>query len=120
MPRRKKCPTTNKESLDYQDILPRTTLSSASREHGRGKRHATKGSLLKHPKGKPKSSGPSIGAWWRSNPRRGCHLCIKYPQLTSWPHICERDPWTVLSGSQQLTERQKEWLMRRALKYRHR
>ena len=47
------------------------------------------------------------------------HLRIKYPQLTSWPHLCGHDPWTVLSGSPQLTECQKEWLMGRALKYRH-
>ena len=90
--KRKKCSRTNKESLDYQDILPRTTLSSADRDHGRGKRHATKGSLLERPKGKPKRSGPAIGAWWRSNSRRGCHLRIKYPQLTSWPRLCGRDP----------------------------
>ena len=64
MPRRKKCPRTNKESLDCQDILPRTTLSSANRDHEMGKCHATKGSLLERPKGKPKCSGPAIGAWW--------------------------------------------------------
>ena len=78
MPRRKKCPRTNKESPECQDILPRTTLPSANRDHGRGKRHATKGSLLEHPKGKPKCSGLAIGAWWRSNSRRGCYLHIKY------------------------------------------
>ena len=83
MPRRKKCPRTNKESLYCQDILPRTTLPSANRDHERVKRHATKGSLLEHPKGKPKCSGPAIGAWWRSNSKRGCYLHIKYPQLTS-------------------------------------
>ena len=76
MPRRKKCPRTNKESPNCQDILPRTILSSANRDHGRGKRHATKNSLLERPKGKPKRSGPIIGAWWRNNSRRGCHLHI--------------------------------------------
>ena len=52
-------------------------------------------------------------------PGESCHLRIKCPQLTSWPHLCRHDPWTVLSGSLQLTERQKEWLMGHALKYRH-
>ena len=91
MPRKKKCPRTSIESPDCQDVLPRTTLSSANRDHEKGKCHATKGSLLERPKGKPKCSGPVIGAWWRSNPRKGCHLRIKYPQLTSWPHLCGRD-----------------------------
>ena len=63
MPRRKKCPRTNKESPDCQDILPRITLSSADRDHGRGKHHATKGSLLEHPKGNPERRGPAIRAW---------------------------------------------------------
>ena len=57
-PRRKKCPRTNKENLDYQDILLRTTLSSADRNHRRGKRHAVRGSLLEHPKGSSERSGP--------------------------------------------------------------
>ena len=92
MLRRKKCLRTNKESPDCQDILPRTTLSSVNQDHGWGKRHATKGSLLEHLKGKPKCSGPAIGAWWRSNSRRSCYLHIKYSQLTSWPRLCERDP----------------------------
>ena len=48
-----------------------------------------------------------------------CHLPIKCPQLTSWPHLCGHDPWTVLSRSLQLTERQKKWLMGHALKYGH-
>ena len=119
MPRRKKCPRKNKENPDYQDILSRMTLSSANWDHGRGKCHATNGGLFEHPNGKHKRSGPAIGAWWRSNSRRGCHLRIKYPQLTSWPYLCGRDPWTVLSGSPQLTECQREWLMGRALNYGH-
>ena len=94
-------------------------LVLGERDHGRGKRHATNDGLLKHPKGKHKRSRPAIGAWWRSNSRRGCHLCIKCPQLTSWPHLCGRDPWIVLSGSPQLTECQREWQMGCALKYRH-
>ena len=63
MPRKKKCPRTNKESPDYQDILSRITLSSVDRDHGRGKHHATKGSLLEHPKGNPERRGPAIRAW---------------------------------------------------------
>ena len=38
------------------------------------------------PSKKHKRSGPTIGAWWRSNSREGYHLCIKCPQLTTWPH----------------------------------
>ena len=91
MLRRKKCPRTSIESPDCQDILPRTTLSSANRDHEKGKCHATKGSLLERPKGKPKPSRPAVGAWWRSNPKKGCHLRIKYLQLTSWPHLCGHD-----------------------------
>ena len=91
----------------------------ANQDRGREKRHVTKSSLLERPKGKHKRSGLAIGAWWRSNSRRGCHLRIKYSQLTFWPHLCGCDPWTVLSGSPQLTERQMEWLMGRVLKYGH-
>ena len=119
-PKRKKFLRTNKEGSNCQDMLPRTILFSASRDHGRRKQHATKGSLLKHPKGKHKCSGPAIGAWWRSNSRKGCHLLIKYLHLTSWPHLCGHDPWTMLSRSPQLAERQKKLLMGCALKYRHR
>ena len=63
MPRRKKCPRTNKKNPNYQDILPRTTLSSADQNHGRGKRHAARGSLLEHPKGSSERSEPVIRAW---------------------------------------------------------
>ena len=119
IPRRKKCPMTNKENPHCQDIPPRTTLSSADRNHGRGKHYTTRGNLLEHPKGSPEHSKPAIGAWYKTNSRRGCHLRIKYPQLTSWPHLCGCDPWTVLSRSQQLTGHQKEWLMGHALKYGH-
>ena len=62
MPRRKKCPRMNKEGPSCQEMLPRTILFSISRDHGRRKRHATKGSLLERPKGKHKCSGPAIGA----------------------------------------------------------
>ena len=86
MPRKKKCPRMNKESLDHQDVLPRTTLSSADQDHERGRCHATKGSLLECPNGRPKRRGPAIRTWRRSNLRKGLHLHIKYPQLTSRPH----------------------------------
>ena len=62
MPRRKKCPRTNKGNPDCQDILPRTTLSSADQNHGRGKRHAARGSPLEHPKGSSEPSEPAIRA----------------------------------------------------------
>ena len=118
-PRRKKCPRTNEEGPNCQETLPRTILSLAVRDHGRKKRHTAKGSLLERLKGKHKCNELAIGVWWRSNSRKNCHLRIKYPQLTSWPHLCGHDPWTVLSRSPQLPEHQKEWLMRQALKYRH-
>ena len=118
-PRRKKCSRTNKEGPNCQETLPRTILSSANRDHGRKKRHAAKGSLLERSKGKHKCNESAMRVWWRRNSRRNCHLCIKCPQLISWPHLCGHDPWTVLSGSPQLTKRQKEWLMGQTLKYRH-
>ena len=63
IPMRKKCLKMNKENPDYQNILPRTTLSSADQNHEREKRHATRGSLLEHPKGSSERSVPAIGAW---------------------------------------------------------
>ena len=49
--RRDKCPRTNKEGLKCQEMLPRTILFSANRDHGRRKRHTTKGGLLDRLKG---------------------------------------------------------------------
>ena len=86
MPRRKKCWRKNKENLDCQDILPRITLSSADQGHRRRKWHTLEDSPPKRPKQKDQHSGLAMGAWWRSNSRRGCHLRIKCPQLTVWPH----------------------------------
>ena len=86
MLRKKKCPRTNKKNPDRQGVMPRTTLSSADQDHERGRCHATKGSLLERPNGKPECHRPAIGAWRRSDPRKGRHLHIKYPQLTSRPH----------------------------------
>ena len=81
-PRRKKCPRTNEGNLDCQIVLPRTTLSSAGQNHRRERRHAAQGNPLEDHKRDSKPYGLVIGAWWRSNPRRSCHLRIKYPQLT--------------------------------------
>ena len=67
-------------------VMSRTTLSSVDQDHERGRCHATKESLLERPNGNPKCHGPTIGAWRRSDPRKGRYLHIKYPQLTSWPH----------------------------------
>ena len=67
-------------------------LSSTNQDHERGRCHAIKGSLLERSNGKPKRHGPAIRTWWRTNPRKGRHLHIKYPQLTSRPHLCRRDP----------------------------
>ena len=63
MPRRKKCQRTNKGNPNYQDILPRTTLSSADQNHRRGKRHFARGSPLEHPKGSSEPNVSGIGAW---------------------------------------------------------
>ena len=60
-PRRKKCPRTNKEGLNCQEMLLRTILFSASRDHGRRKRHATKGGLSDRPKGKHKCNEIAMG-----------------------------------------------------------
>ena len=63
MPRRKKCPRTNKGNPNCQDILSKTTLSSADQNHGRGKCNVAKGNPLEHPKGSSEPNGPTIGAW---------------------------------------------------------
>ena len=57
MPRRKKCPRTNKGNPDSQDILSRTTLSSVDQSHGKGKCHVARGSPLEHPKEVPNPTG---------------------------------------------------------------
>ena len=58
--RRKKCPRMNEEGPNCQETLPRTILLSANRDHGRKKRHATKGSLPECPKGKHKCNESAI------------------------------------------------------------
>ena len=92
MPRKKKCPRTTEKDPNCQETLLRTILFSANRVHGRRKRHATKGSLPEYPKGKHQCNEIAMGVYWRSNSRISCHLHIKYPQLTSWPHLCGHDP----------------------------
>ena len=118
-PRRKKCLGTNEGNPDCQNVLPRMTLSSASQNHGREKRHVARGHPLEDRKRDFKPYGLAIGEWWGGSPRKSYHLRIKYTQLTPWPHWCGCDPWTRWWGPQQLTERQKEWLMGRALKDRY-
>ena len=63
MPRRKKCPRMNEGNPDCQDILPRTTLSSANQNHRRGRRHIARSSPYEDPKGDSEPNGLVIGAW---------------------------------------------------------
>ena len=63
MPKRKKCPRTNKGNPDCQDILSRTTLSLADQNHKKGRRHVARGNPLKHPKGNFEPNGLAIGTW---------------------------------------------------------
>ena len=119
MPRSKKCPRKNEGNPDRQIVLPRTTISSAGQNHGREKRHVARGNPFEDRERDSRPYGLAIGEWWRDNPRRSHHLRIKYPQLTLWPHWCGCDPWTEQWGPQQLTKRQKGWLIGRALKDRH-
>ena len=81
-PRRKKCLGTNEGNPNYQNVLPRTTLSSAGQNHGRGRRHVARGNPLEDRKRDSKPYGLAIRAWWKSNLGRSCHLRIKYLQLT--------------------------------------
>ena len=118
-PRRKKYTRMNERNPNHQIVLPRMTLSSAGQNNGRGTRHVTRGNLLEDRKRDSKSYRLAIGEWGRDNPKRSHHLHIKYPQLTPWPHWCGCDSWTEQWGLQQLTKRQKEWLMGHALENRH-
>ena len=62
-PKRKKCPRMNERNLDCQNVLPRTTLSSAGQNHRRGRRHVARGNPLEDPKRNSKPYGLAIGAW---------------------------------------------------------
>ena len=84
--RKKKRLRTNKEGPNCWETSPRTTLSLASQGHERRKWHTPKDSPPRRPKQKDQHIGPAMRAWWRSDSKRGCHLPIKYPQLTVWPH----------------------------------
>ena len=55
-------PEENEENPNCQNVLPRTTLSSASQNHRRRRRHVAQSSPLEDPKGDPKPYGPAIGA----------------------------------------------------------
>ena len=60
-PRRKKCQGTNEGNPNCQNILPRMTLSSAGQNHGRKKRHVTRGHPLEDHKRYSKPYGLPIG-----------------------------------------------------------
>ena len=61
--RRKKCPRMNEGNPDCQNVLPRTTLSSAGQNHRRGRHHVAQGNPLEDPKRDSKPYGLAIGAW---------------------------------------------------------
>ena len=87
MPRRKKHPRMNKESPSCQETSSRTILSSANRKRKKKKRHALKDSLPGHPK--QKSTNTVSQSWEHGGgaiPGESCHLRIKCPQMTIWPH----------------------------------
>ena len=60
---RKKCPRTNEGSPDCENVLLRTTLSSAGQNHRRGRRHVARGNPLEDRKRDSKPYGLGIGAW---------------------------------------------------------
>ena len=60
-PRRKKCPGTNEGNPNCQNVLPRTTLSSANQNHERKKCHITRGHPLEDHKRDSKPYGLAIG-----------------------------------------------------------
>ena len=60
-PRRKKCPRTNEGNPNYQNVLLRTTLSSAGQNYGRKKRHIARGHPLEDHKRDSKPYGLAIG-----------------------------------------------------------
>ena len=61
-PRRKKCPGTNEGNPDCQNVLPRTTLSLAGQNHGKGRRHVARGNPLEDRKRDSKPYGLTIEA----------------------------------------------------------
>ena len=81
-PRSKKCPRTNEKNPDLQIVPPRTTISSASQNHGREKHHVALGGPLEDRKRDSRPYGLATGGWWRDNLGRSHHLHIKYQKLT--------------------------------------
>ena len=81
-PRKKKRPRMSKEGPSCWESSPRTILSSANQGHEKRKQHTPKDSPPSRPKQKDQHSRTAMGAWWRSNSRKGCHIRIKCPQLT--------------------------------------
>ena len=59
--RKEKYPGTNKGNPSCQNVLPRTTLSSAGQNHGRKKRHISRGHPLEDHKRDSKPYGLAIG-----------------------------------------------------------
>ena len=82
MPSNKKCLRTDGENLDLQVVRPRTIVSSVGHNHGREKRHVTRGGPPEDRERDSRPYGLTIGGWWRDNPMRSYHLRIKYTQLT--------------------------------------
>ena len=86
MSRRKKWPRMNKEGPNGPETSPRTIVSSANLDPSREEQPVINGSLLGRPKKKDKYCRTAMEAWCRNSSRRNCHLRIKCPQLTFWPH----------------------------------
>ena len=86
MPRRKNCPRTNEESPNGPETLLRTILSLASPDPRREEQHAINDNLPERPKKRDKYRRTTVGVWCRNSSRRNCHIRIKCPQLTFWPH----------------------------------
>ena len=61
--RRKKCLRTDEGNPYCQNVLPRTTLSSASQNHRIGRCHVTQDNPLEDHKRDSKPYGLAIGAW---------------------------------------------------------
>ena len=80
--RSRKCPRTDGKNPDLQIVRPRTIVSSTGHNHGREKRHVTRGGPPEDCERDSRPYGLVIGGWWRDNPRRSHHLRIKYTQLT--------------------------------------
>ena len=85
-PRRKKWLRMNKEGPNGPETSPRTIVSLANPDPSREEQPVINDNLLERPKKKDKYCRTAMGAWCRNSSRRNCHLRIKCPQLTFWPH----------------------------------